>query len=96
MSSLQAAAAVVNGGGVDDVSHVPPDATPTPAHTSPPAELPPCPECRGELLRYQNRECDEDELLCLDCWWTVPTTTFIHPTTEPIHSATTSSRSDGG
>jgi hypothetical protein len=80
MSSLQAAAAAVNahgGGGADDVSHDPPAATPAPTATSPTAELPPCPECRGELLRYQNRECAEDELLCLDCWWTVPTAAFI-------------------
>jgi hypothetical protein len=97
MSSLQGMAAAVNGGGgVDDVSHDPPDATPAPAHTSPAAELPPCPECRGELLRYQNRECDEDELLCLDCWWSVPTAAFILPPTEPSHSATTATRSDGG
>ena len=97
MSSLQAAAAAVTGvGGADGVSHDQPAATPAPAHTSPPADLPPCPECRGELLRYQNRSTDEDELLCLDCWWTIPTAAFIRPPTESIDSAVSASPPHSG
>ena len=96
MSSLQAAAAAVNGGGGDDVSPDQPDTTPAPAHTSPPADLPPCPECRGELLRYQNRSTDEDELLCLDCWWTIPTAAFIRPPTTSIDAVVSASQHHGG
>jgi hypothetical protein len=98
MSSLQAAATAVNahGGNAVDVSYDQPAATPPPAHTSPPVDLPPCPECRGELLRYQNRETDEDELLCLDCWWSVPTAAFIRPPTESIDSAVSASPPHSG
>ncbi len=69
MSNLLAAAAAVNAGG-----HGTPELARAPA--SPPAELPPCPECGGELMRYLNRVAGEDELLCLECWWAVPTASF--------------------
>jgi hypothetical protein len=68
MESVPGGPPAVNAGGADPATPPPPP----PAATS----FPPCPECGGEVMRYLSRDLSEDELLSLECWWSVPT---AHP-----------------